>query len=155
MHNFCVVDLGGFYLDILKDRLYTTPAASHARRSAQTALWHIAESVVRWLAPILSFTAEEMWRHLGGAAAEAAEAAAARRPESVFLSTWHEVPEIASDGIDWEALIALRADVARELERLRVGGAIGAPLDARARRVVRAAAVLHAWRRSERSCVSS
>ena len=120
VHNFCVVDLGGFYLDILKDRLYTTPAASRARRSAQTAMWHIAESMVRWLAPILSFTAEEMWRHLRG-----------QRAESVFLSTWHELPAAAAPmTIDWPALIALRGDVARELERLRIAGTIGAPLDA-------------------------
>ncbi len=119
IHNFCVVDLGGLYLDILKDRLYTLPAQSRARRSAQTAMWHIAESMVRWLAPILSFTAEEMWRHLRGP-----------RPESVFLSTWHELPALPADDIDWTALIALRTDVARELERLRVAGGIGAPLDA-------------------------
>jgi isoleucyl-tRNA synthetase len=119
VHNFCVVDLGALYLDILKDRLYTFPAGSRARRSAQTAMWHIAESVVRWLAPILSFTAEEMWRHLRGA-----------RPESVFLSTWHELPQLSATDIDWPALIVLRADVARELERLRVAGSIGAPLDA-------------------------
>jgi isoleucyl-tRNA synthetase len=119
VHNFCVVDLGGFYLDILKDRLYTMPAANRARRSAQTAMWHIAESMVRWLAPILSFTAEELWRHLRGG-----------RAESVFLSTWHNLPEGAADAIDWPALIALRSDVARELERLRIAGAIGAPLDA-------------------------
>jgi isoleucyl-tRNA synthetase len=119
VHNFCVVDMGGFYLDVLKDRLYTTPAASHARRSAQSAMWHIAESMVRWLAPILSFTAEEMWGFLRGA-----------RAESVFLTTWHELPEVPNDGIDWTALLALRTDVARELERLRVTGAIGAPLDA-------------------------
>jgi isoleucyl-tRNA synthetase len=119
VHNFCVVDLGGFYLDILKDRLYTTPARSHARRSAQSAMWHIAQSMVRWLAPMLSFTAEEMWRFLRGT-----------RVESVFLTTWHELPEVPKDEIDWPALLALRADVGRELERLRAGGAIGAPLDA-------------------------
>jgi isoleucyl-tRNA synthetase len=119
VHNFCVVDLGGLYLDILKDRLYTLPATGKARRSAQTAMWHIAEAVVRWLAPVLSFTAEEMWRHLRGA-----------RAESVFLTTWHELPALPADGIDWDALIALRAAVARELERLRVAGSIGAPLDA-------------------------
>ncbi len=130
VHNFCVVDLGALYLDILKDRLYTTPAASRARRSAQTALWHIAESMVRWLAPILPFTAEEMWRHLPAAPAPG-------RAESVFLALWHELPapparavETPAAFIDWEALIALRTDVARELERLRVGGVIGAPLDA-------------------------
>ena len=126
VHNFCVVDLGGFYLDIIKDRLYTTPADGRPRRSAQTAMWHIAESMVRWLAPILSFTAEETWRELPG-----------QRAESVFLSTWHELPEAAATAasaanaaIDWPALIALRTDVARELERLRVAGDIGAPLQA-------------------------
>ena len=119
VHNFCVVDLGGFYLDILKDRLYTTPAGGRARRSAQTAMWQIAESMVRWLAPILSFTAEELWGHLHGG-----------RPESVFLTTWHSLPEMPTDAIDWAALIALRGDVARELERLRIAGEIGGPLDA-------------------------
>ena len=74
VHNFCVVDMGGFYLDVLKDRLYTMPRESRARRSAQTAMYHIAESMVRWLAPILSFTAEEIWRYLPG-----------ERAESVFL----------------------------------------------------------------------
>jgi isoleucyl-tRNA synthetase len=119
VHNFCVVDLGAFYLDILKDRLYTTPAGSRARRSAQSAMWHIAECMVRWLAPILSFTAEELWRHLRG-----------DRAESVFLTTWHQLPELPADAINWSALIALRGDVARELERLRIAGEIGAPLDA-------------------------
>lgn len=120
VHNFCVVDLGGFYLDILKDRLYTLPRSSVARRSAQTAMMCIAEAMVRWLAPILSFTAEEIWRALPGV-----------RPESVFMSRWAEFPELpGEDGIDWEALIALRSAVTRELERLREQGAIGAPLDA-------------------------
>ncbi len=119
VHNFCVVDLGGLYLDVLKDRLYTTPANSHARRSAQTALWHVAEAMVRWLAPILSFTAEEIWRHLPGS-----------RAESVFLDVWHRLPEVPDSGIDWPLLLSLRGDVARELERLRVAGDIGAPLEA-------------------------
>ncbi|MFO1428165.1 MAG: isoleucine--tRNA ligase, partial [Steroidobacteraceae bacterium] len=119
VHNFCVVDLGSCYLDVLKDRLYTTPAAGHARRSAQTALCHIAEAMVRWLAPILSFTAEEAWRHLPGP-----------RAKSVFHAIWHELPAVPADGVDWSALIALRADVARELERLRVAGEIGGTLDA-------------------------
>ncbi len=119
VHNFCVVDLGGLYLDILKDRLYTLPAANRARRSAQCALWHIAECMVRWLAPILSFTAEEMWRHLPG-----------ERAVSVFLGTWHELPRLPEQEIDWTLLIAVRAAAARELERLRVAGSIGSPLDA-------------------------
>ena len=122
VHNFCVVDLGAFYLDIIKDRLYTTPATGRPRRSAQTVMWHIAESMVRWLAPILSFTAEEIWRLMPGA-----------RPASVFLATWYQPPAAApasAEPIDWPALIALRTDVARELERLRVAGEIGAPLQA-------------------------
>ncbi len=68
IHNFCVVELGGFYLDIIKDRLYTTGAASAPRRSAQTAMYHVAHAMVRWLAPILSFTAEEVWGFLPGVA---------------------------------------------------------------------------------------
>ena len=65
-HNFCAVDMGGFYLDVLKDRLYTTPAAGTPRRSAQTAMWHVLEALVRWLAPIVSFTADEIWEHMPG-----------------------------------------------------------------------------------------
>jgi isoleucyl-tRNA synthetase len=121
VHNFCVVDLGGFYLDVLKDRLYTTPAQGHARRSAQTAMQAIAEAMVRWLAPILSFTAEEIWRHLPGA-----------RPESVFFSTWSELPDAAATActVDWPVVLEVRSAVLRELERLRVEGRIGGPLDA-------------------------
>ena len=119
VHNFCSVDLGAFYLDVLKDRMYTTPAQARARRSAQTAMYHIAESMVRWLAPILSFTAEEIWQHLPG-----------ERSESVFLATWHELPQPGAARIDWPALLLLRTDVTRELEKLRDSGAIGAPLEA-------------------------
>ena len=119
VHNFCSVDLGSFYLDVLKDRMYTTPTEGRARRSAQTAMYHIAESMVRWLAPILSFTAEEIWRHLPG-----------ERAESVFLATWHGLPQASAAEIDWPALLMLRTDVTRELEKLRDAGTIGAPLDA-------------------------
>ena len=121
VHNFCVVELGGFYLDIIKDRLYTTGAESRPRRSAQTALYHLADAMVRWLAPILSFTAEEVWSFMPG-----------ERNESVFLNTWHSFPAGAEreSAIDWPAFIALKADVARQLERLRTAGQIGAPLDA-------------------------
>jgi len=120
VHNFCIVDLGGFYLDVLKDRLYTLPANSRARRSAQTAMYHIAEAMVRWLAPVLSFTAEEIWRFLPGA-----------RADSVFLTTWHPLPQLTPDSIDWPALIHLRGDITRELEKLRNDGSIGSSLDAR------------------------
>jgi isoleucyl-tRNA synthetase len=116
-----VVELGGFYLDIIKDRLYTTGAGSVPRRSAQTAMFHVANAMVRWLAPILSFTAEEVWSFLPGT-----------RNESVFLNTWYRFPAGAerTSGIDWPSFIALKADVGRELERLRSAGAIGAPLEA-------------------------
>jgi isoleucyl-tRNA synthetase len=82
-------------------------------------MYHIAEAMVRWLAPILSFTAEEMWTFLPG-----------KRPESVFLSTWYSLPEMPSDGIDWDKLLELRAGVLKKLEEKRVKGEIGAPLEA-------------------------
>jgi len=121
VHNFCVVDLGGFYLDVIKDRLYTTGADSEPRRSAQTALYWIAEAMARWLAPILSFTAEEIWRHMPG-----------ERAESVFHTTWAQLPDAAPGpaAVDWPAVLEVRSVVLRELERLRVEGRIGAPLDA-------------------------
>ena len=119
IHNFCVVDLGGFYLDVTKDRLYTMPRASLGRRSAQTAMYHVAEAMVRWLAPILSFTAEEIWRYLPG-----------EHAASVFLATWHSLPDIPADDIDWAALIELRNEVLKELEKKRNAGEIGAPLSA-------------------------
>ena len=121
VHNFCVLDMGGFYLDVLKDRLYTTPRDSHARRSAQTAMYHVAEAMVRWLAPVLAFTSEEIWASLPGA-----------RAESVLLSTWHELPEVPmrDDDPDWELVHAVRDAVARELEALRNAGKIGGSLDA-------------------------
>jgi isoleucyl-tRNA synthetase len=120
VHNFCSVDLGSFYLDVIKDRLYTMPAASAGRRSAQSAMLHIAESMVRWLAPILSFTAEEVWGYLPG-----------EHSESVFHETWYALPVLPSDSVDWTALIGLRTDVLGELEKLRAEGRIGAPLAAR------------------------
>jgi isoleucyl-tRNA synthetase len=121
VHNFCVVDLGGFYLDVIKDRLYTTPKDGHPRRSAQTAMQWIAEAMVRWLAPLLSFTAEEIWRYMPGA-----------REESVFLATWARLPALLATGaaINWDAVLEVRGAVLRELERLRVAELIGAPLDA-------------------------
>jgi isoleucyl-tRNA synthetase len=104
---------------VLKDRLYTMPAESGPRRSGQTAMYHIAEAMVRWLAPILSFTAEEMFSYLPG-----------KHPESVFLETWYTLPEVPRDDIDWAKLLELRGDVLRELEKLRDAGVIGAPLEA-------------------------
>jgi isoleucyl-tRNA synthetase len=128
VHNFCAVDMGSLYLDIIKDRIYTLQEDSIPRRSAQTALFHVAECLVRWLAPILSFTAEEIWRHLPG-----------ERDDSVFLSTWYELPPAfwsESEALNamgssyWSRVIAVREAVSKELEKLRVGGAIGSSLDA-------------------------
>ncbi|MCC6302978.1 MAG: isoleucine--tRNA ligase [Gammaproteobacteria bacterium] len=125
VHNFCSVDLGAFYLDVIKDRQYTTRADSHARRSAQTALYHLVEALTRWIAPILSFTAEDIWRHIPGA-----------RGESVFLEEWYgALPEGGAAGDDelatlWDPVIEVRMAVSKELEKLRVGGAIGSSLDA-------------------------
>jgi len=129
LHNYCVVDLGGLYLDVLKDRLYTMPARSPARRSAQTALFHIAEALVRWIAPILSFTADEIWRLLPG---ERSAAAA-----SVFAQTWHRLPQSDAAPVSADAhrpqLLAVREAVKKVLEELRARELIGSALDAELR----------------------
>ncbi|MEY4592826.1 MAG: hypothetical protein RIR18_1721 [Pseudomonadota bacterium] len=126
LQTFCSEDLGGFYLDILKDRLYTAAPNSKARRSAQSALWHIQQSLVRLMAPILSFTAEEVWQVLG-------TQLGAPREDSVMLHTWYDLPEIANtEGLlsKWNGLRTLRADVTKALEELRTAGQIGSSLQA-------------------------
>ena len=121
LHNYCVVDLGGLYLDVLKDRLYTTAPKSLARRSAQTALLHIAEAMVRWIAPVLSFTADEIWQLLPG-----------DRSQSIFAQQFYKLPsvDLSSDGIDWARLAAAREAVKKQLEELRAAGTIGSGLNA-------------------------
>ena len=124
VHHFCAVDMGSFYLDVIKDRQYTCKADSLARRSAQTAMHHVAEALVRWLAPILSFTADEIWECLPG-----------ERAESVFLVEWYEglepLPEDASMNRDfWDRVLEVREEVSRELEKLRERGGIGSSLEA-------------------------
>ncbi len=124
LHNFCSVDLGGFYLDIIKDRQYTTQADSVARRSAQTALYHIAEAMCRWMAPILSFTAEEIWQQIPG-----------ERGESVLLETWYsDLFELDSNdtmNMDfWLRVLETRGAVSKQLEALRASNQIGSSLDA-------------------------
>ncbi|HMU63844.1 MAG: isoleucine--tRNA ligase [Nitrosomonas sp.] len=124
LHNFCSEDLGGFYLDILKDRLYTTGSKNLPRRSAQNALYHITQSLVRLFAPILSFTAEEVWEQL------------TNKPEdSVLLQSWHSFPVQARDQIDflwgrWSRLRQLRSQVLKKLEESRAQGEIGSSLAA-------------------------
>ena len=124
LHNFCANDLGGFYLDVIKDRQYTTPGDSLARRSAQTAMYHIGEALVRWIAPILSFTAEEIWENLPGT-----------REESVFLAQWYTdlgtLDGSEAMGRDyWQQVMAVRSAVNREMEARRAAGELRGSLDA-------------------------
>ncbi|HKJ72295.1 MAG TPA: isoleucine--tRNA ligase [Gammaproteobacteria bacterium] len=122
VHHFCAETLSAFYHDVLKDRLYTMPAGSRGRRSAQTATLHVLEALVRWLAPVTSFTAEEIWGHMPG-----------RRGESVLMQTYYELPEV--DGADalrerWTQMRAVREAVDAVLEPMRTDKTIGSALDA-------------------------
>ncbi|MFZ2726112.1 MAG: isoleucine--tRNA ligase [Methylococcaceae bacterium] len=124
VHSFCVIELGGFYLDVIKDRQYTVKADTLARRSAQTALYHVVHALTRWLAPILSYTAEEIWRYIP-----------AQDSESVFLSTWYEHLEPLNDtgafNHDfWQKIMNLRTAISKELEKSRNKGEIGSSLNA-------------------------
>jgi isoleucyl-tRNA synthetase len=124
LSNFCSVDLGSLYLDVTKDRLYTMPEDSRGRRSAQSAMFRIAEAFVRWIAPILSFTADEMWRHLPGA-----------RKDNILFETWYAGVEPLSETAalsakDFDALLALREQMTKVLEPMRASEEIGAALQA-------------------------
>jgi len=116
---FCSEDLGSFYLDVLKDRLYTTGVNSKSRRSAQTTLYHITHALLRLMAPVLSFTAEEACEVMGNEQA------------SIFCNEFYKVPAVANAevlGSKWVELLALRARVVKELENLRTDGKIGSSL---------------------------
>jgi isoleucyl-tRNA synthetase len=122
VHHFCVADMGAFYLDVIKDRLYTTGRDSAVRRSAQTAMWHILEALCRWIAPVLSFTAEEIWQELPGP-----------RDESVFMSTWYGDLFALDDQQyrqRWRQVMAVREEVSRCTEELRKAGGVGSSLGA-------------------------
>ena len=122
LQAFCSEDLGGFYLDILKDRLYTAGTDSSARRSAQNALYHITQALHRLMAPVLSFTAEEVHEVLSG-----------REDASVFMGEWYELPELLEGKAitaRWSELRTVRAEVQRRLEELRAAGTIGSSLQA-------------------------
>ena len=124
IHNFCSETLGGFYLDVIKDRQYTTQTDSLARRSCQSAMYHVVEAMTRWITPILSFTADEIWDNIPGK----------HEPLDVFIAEWYEglsaydnaeiKPEV------WDSLEQVRAEVTKTLEALRQGGNIGSGLDA-------------------------
>jgi isoleucyl-tRNA synthetase len=122
LQAFCSEDLGAFFVDILKDRLYTCKADSPPRRSAQTALHHITHSLVRLMAPILSFTAEELWRVFTG-----------KEDDSVFFQTWHTLPQPSDAAAlipKWERLRELRDPVRKSIEALRAAERIGSSLQA-------------------------
>jgi isoleucyl-tRNA synthetase len=120
--SFCSEDLGGFYLDILKDRLYTSGETSHARRAAQSALHHITHAMMRLMAPILSFTADEIWQTLG-----------LDKVATVFEEDWYGLPAHGLSDTQlqhWQTIIALRAQAAKEIEVLRGEGKVGSSLQA-------------------------
>lgn len=122
--SYCSEDLGAFYLDILKDRLYTMPAESLPRRSAQTALYHITRSLLLLLSPVLCFTAEEAWEVLGK-----------DREDATLFHTWHEFPAVEQVeeqalSAKWQQLRELRAEVNKEIERQRSAGLLGSSLQA-------------------------
>jgi isoleucyl-tRNA synthetase len=124
IHNFCAQEMGSLYLDITKDRQYTMKSDSAGRRSSQTAMYHIIEALTRWMAPILSFTADELWGYLPG-----------EHAESVFLSAWYEdlaplAEDTQFDLVFWDQVFAVRDAVSKELETLRADGKIKGGLTA-------------------------
>jgi len=128
LQTFCSEDLGAFYLDILKDRLYTTAPTGLARRSAQTALLEITQTLLKLMAPILSFTAEEAWKVLVESALKH-QADAAR--VTIFTETFHTLPPYSEDIVTkWARIRAIRAEVQRKLEEVRTAGGIGSSLQA-------------------------
>ena len=121
--QFCSIEMGSFYLDIIKDRQYTAKSDGLARRSCQTALYHIMESLVRWMAPIMSFTAQELWEVLPG-----------ERDEFVFTGQWYKgLPKVNDQKLDnafWQQIMQIKADVNSALEKARTAKVIGGSLEA-------------------------
>ncbi|CAB5505082.1 Isoleucyl-tRNA synthetase (EC [Bathymodiolus thermophilus thioautotrophic gill symbiont] len=117
--NFCTNDLGGFYLDVIKDRQYTTQENSPARRSAQTALNHILEAMVRWLAPVLSFTAEEIWQSMPS-----------EKTHSIFLQEWYQELNADYDNEAIDAARNIKPFFQKQMEQMRNDKTIGSSLDA-------------------------
>ncbi len=123
IHNFCILELGSDYLDIIKDRQYTCQEKSHARKSSQTAQYHIAEALVRWIAPILSFTSNEAWEHIPG-----------DRSQPIFTQLWYDLSEFETcekiGNTDWDGILETKEKISKELEELRNQKEIGSSLDA-------------------------
>jgi isoleucyl-tRNA synthetase len=123
LHNFCAVDMSAFYLDILKDRLYTAKATSVERRSGQTVMYRVLSAMVRLMAPVLSFTADEVWSYMRGN----------EKAGSVFLASFPHAEEKYIDNAleaRWDAILAIRGEAAKVLEALRRDKKIGHSLDA-------------------------
>ena len=122
--NFCINDLGGFYLDIIKDRQYTTKADSQARRSAQTALYHLVQAFVRWMAPILTFTAQEAWPLIPG-----------QTEKYVFTTEWYDIPVASTENVvteaEWQTLISVKSAVNKFIETARTAKTVGSNLSAK------------------------
>ena len=131
LKDFCIVDLSSIYFDVLKDRLYTSAPKSHARRSAQTALWRLGEALVQLLAPVTSFTSEEVWSFLP---------LVEGRPDSVHLTEFPDPQDLTGDlpqdfdaaslKADWEALLGVRGEALKALEEMRIAKRIGGSLEA-------------------------
>ncbi len=124
VHNFCAGDMGSFYLDVIKDRQYTAKAGSHAHRSCQTALFHILEALVRWIAPITPFTADEIWQVMPG-----------ERGTTIFTEEWYPhltaLPDDCKvDHATWELLAQIRESVNKVIEAQRNEGKLGGSLEA-------------------------
>lgn len=124
MHHFCAMDMGSFYLDIIKDRQYTAKAGSLAHKSCQTALYHIMQAMVRWFMPVMSFTAQELWPHIPG-----------NSEDTIFWETWYddlfksdEDYEISES--DWKLIAKIKNEVNRKIESMRKEGGIGSSLEA-------------------------
>lgn len=122
--SFCINDLGGFYLDIIKDRQYTTKADSQARHSAQTALYHLVQAFVRWMSPILSFTAQEAW-----------ELIPEQTEKYVFTAEWYDLPKSTQQNLiseaDWQSLIQVKSAVNKQIEAARNAKLVGSNLSAK------------------------
>ena len=126
VQHFCALDMGAFYLDIIKDRLYTTGRGSQPRLSAQTAMYHILQALVRWIAPVLSFTAEEIWKLIPGNSGKV--------EDSIMLQTWYEglfeMDDAENQRTRWQHIMTVRQEVSRQIEALRKAGDVGSSLAA-------------------------
>ena len=130
INHFCIVELSAFYFDVLKDRLYTAAPNSQARRSAQTAIWRIGEALVRLLAPVMSFTCEEVWQYLPAVAGRAESVHVEKFPAASEILGQANVPDDPKQQEDWNALRGVREEVLKALEEARNNKLIGGPLEA-------------------------